>query len=582
MAAPHLEAFLETARYFIGVKENGPKPNTFKAGDKGNEIFALFGYGAGIPWCAIFVSACAIKAGIGGVIIGKSTYARGVCEDTRDNYGGLWIDGPHENGGNAVIPEPGDLILFYTGPGYHDRHVGLVEYADPATNTVTTIEGNASNACKRNEYKADYSNIIAYVRPNWAAVGDDVPGYISNDVVLGPLYQNRNDRHDMTLRQVGYLNNRYALSNNPSTIAVSIINYTSVLGDLYDLFAPAVASLQGQQVDTSQLSGNIKITVDFLLKMGFSASTACALAGCLQTYSYINPAFEQKKDGRISLYGIGAWERDKLNEMQSRIGGIWKTNLSGQLEYFIYDLVSKYNSLVMTIKMQPLNAETAEHVAISFMKVYNRYFTNSSYIDRAKAYASENFNKLIISSAPMVGNAAENLKDINGNQLTAQYSVDIPGSVPQTGIIDDFTSYSYWYNRWNKTSPQRKLAVLWGDQGYPSDKGVATIGGYYCVAVRPKYGKCGEVIVVTLQNGLSFPAIICDEKGADAGSEWGHVKGGGKISLIEWQRVKTINGKIVTSGIGNADVDPRGFNDWYGQAVTNITNYGVYTAVSWG
>ena len=122
---------------------------------------------------------------------------------------------------------------------------------------------------------------------------------------------------------------------------------------------------------------------------------------------------------------------------------------------------------------------------------------------------------------------------------------------------------------------------MWADQGFPCDKGIATIGGYYCVAVRPKFGACGDVLVVTLEGGKSFSAIICDEKGEDAGSEWGHVKGGGKISLIEWERVKTKNGKVVTENVKGSDVDSRGFGDWYGKKVLSIANYGKYADVRW-
>jgi hypothetical protein len=117
--------------------------------------------------------------------------------------------------------------------------------------------------------------------------------------------------------------------------------------------------------------------------------------------------------------------------------------------------------------------------------------------------------------------------------------------------------------------------------GCPCDKGVATIGGYYCVAVRPKFGSCGDVIVVTLEDGSAFAAIICDEKGEDAGSEWGHVKENGRISLIEWERIVTYNGEVQTEGASAYIVDSHGFDDWLYQKVVNITNYGKYSDVRW-
>ena len=74
--APHLEAFLNAARYFIGLKETG---NNSFSDSRGRELWNLWGWNAsGTPWCAIFVSACAQKAGIANKVIVKDSYAIGV------------------------------------------------------------------------------------------------------------------------------------------------------------------------------------------------------------------------------------------------------------------------------------------------------------------------------------------------------------------------------------------------------------------------------------------------------------------------------------------------------------------------
>lgn len=573
MAAPHLEEFLEAARYFIGLRESDGN-NSF-TDPRGKELWSLFGWDAsGTPWCAIFVSACAQKAEIANVLVAKSTWARGICEDTRDQFGGTWVDGPNRNGGHPVTPHPGDLILFRTGSGSEDYHVGIVEYIEG--DRIHTIEGNTSNECARREYFTSHQTISAFVTPNWSKIGESSGG----TVAVGPLYQNRNDRHDMTVRQVGYLDRNYQLSNNDSNIAISVINYTSLLGDLYEMFAPGTISTGQITVDTSQLPGNSRIVMDYLLKMGFSASGASALTGCMKKYSDINPECRIRVANNKYLYGICAWPLTDLGDMRRRLGEDWTTNLSGQLEYFLDDLVATDSVMMLSLKLQPLDVENVEKSVEAFLGKYNEYFDTDNDRKEAKGFATEIYNKLIITQAPMTGGVSGKFMNIDGNPLSSQYSVDVPSSVPQTGIIDDYTSYSYWYSRWNSSSPQRKLAVMWGEQGYPADKGIALIGGYYCVAVKPKFGRCGEVIVVTLEDTTSFPCIICDEKGADADSEWGHPKANG-ISLIEWQRVKTINGQVVTSGIGNADVDTRGFNDWYGKKIINITNYGKYADVRW-
>lgn len=575
MTAPHLEEFLETARYFIGLQESG---NNRFTDPRGQELWNLWGGNAnGTPWCAIFVSACAQRAGILNVVIAKSSWARGILEDTRDKYGGIWIDGPYLNGGNSVIPQPGDCILFYTGPGRDDRHVGIVESADASTNTVTTIEGNASDACRRKEYKADHSRIYAYVRPDWSRVGDDVNSPTETEAgIVGPLYNSRNDRHDMTLRQVGYLKN-YKLSSQSSDIAISVINYTSVLGDLYEMFAPA--QVGEPQIDTSNLSGNIKIAMDFFLEQGFNASVASALTGCLQTYSEIDPSYNETI-GNVRLHGIASWDPKRFEFVKLQLDRDYATDLSGQLKCFVYDLTTNYSALLISIKLQPLNIDVAARVALRVMQSYNKYFKVSDALVNAKEYAEEIYNSLIITSATIVGDTTE-IRDINGNILSAQSCVEVPSSLPQTGIIDDFTSYSSWFGRWGTGRGQKALSETWANQGFPCDAGVALIGGYYCIAVRARFGDVKDIVKVDLEDNISFNAIICDIKGADA-AEWGHPYGG-KYSLIEWERVKTANGKVIT-GTSAGDVDHPHDSDWlrsnwggrFGKKVIRITNYGKY------
>jgi len=579
MAAPHLEAFLEAARYFIGLRESDGN-NSF-TDPRGRDLWSLFGWDAsGTPWCAIFVSACAQKAEIANVLVAKSTWARGICEDTRTQFGGTWVDGPNRNGGNPVTPHPGDLILFRTGSGAEDYHVGIVEFIDG--DTIHTIEGNTSNECARREYLTSHQTISAFVTPDWGKIGDSIDG----NVVVGPLYQNRNDRHDMTLRQVGYLDRKYQLSDNSSNIAISVINYTSLLGDLYEMFAPGTISTGQVTVDTSQLQGNARITMDYLLSMGFSASGASVITGCMKKYSDINPECRIRVGNNKYLYGICAWPLTDLGDMRRRLGNDWTTNLSGQLEYFLDDLVSTNSILMLSLKLLQLDEDNVETGVESFLGVYNEYFDTDNDRKEAAEFATEIYNNLIITQAQMVGTSGKYV-DIEGNPLSPKSSVEVPSSVPQTGMIDDYTSYSFEYGRWYRGSPHEKLSKIWAQQGFPSDGGIAQIGGYYCVAVRPRFGEVGDVLQINLEENVTFPAIICDTKGADA-AEWGHPYGD-KYSLVEWQRVKTIDGQVTTSVSSAADVDHAHESDWleanwngrFHKKVISMINYGKYADVRW-
>ena len=581
--APHLAAFIDAAIYFIGAEDQGDSANT-PANDLLREIYSLAGM-SGCSWCAIFIAACAEKAGIGNVLIAKHSGAGWIQEDTVLSYGGEWIEGPYMNGGVAVTPHPGDIISFTYDPQYsgygHASHVGIVEKVEDGK--VCTIEGNTSNCCARREYALDCNTINMYVRPDWAAVGDDVDSYLRGlgQYTTGPLYQNRNDRHDMTLREVGYLDGNYKLTNKKTGIAISVINYTTALGDIYDKFAPATSSTSVPRVDTSQLSGQIKIVMDILLRVGYSASGASAITACLYLISKIDTKYSHKLSDATYAYGIYGWYGDTHKRMKQRVGLQWNTNLSGQLQFLLDDLATNYAGLAQVIKLSELSESEAQTSAQSFLALYDTESNGENYrktignTELVKTHAKDIYNKLIITKGNILGNVTDVIKDIDGNVLNAKYSTSVPSYVNQTGIIDDYTSYSYWYHGWGSGTVQRELADIWAYQGCPCDKGVATIDGYYLIAVRPKFGRVGDVVVVELEGGIYFSAIIADEKGEDAESEWGHVKGNG-ISIIEWQRIVTYNGEVLTEGASASLVDGLGFDDWLGKDIVNITNYGSF------
>lgn len=145
-------------------------------------------------------------------------------------------------------------------------------------------------------------------------------------------------------------------------------------------------------------------------------------------------------------------------------------------------------------------------------------------------------------------------------------AVSIPSSVPQTGIIKDYTSYTYFYSRWNGGSMQRKVADLWANKGRTGRNGIATIDNYYLVAVRPKFGSVGDAICVVLESGARFNCIIADEKGSDAGNEWGHPYGG-RISIVEFEGIGSTNTNLCNA----INLGP-----WTNKKVTTIINGGKY------
>lgn len=577
-----IQAFLEAAEYFLGI--------TSLSSERGKEMLRTAGYpNYNDAWCAVFVSACAVKAGLsnnddGSInVIARGTAANGPASNTVSWYNGKWIDGPAINGGYLVTPQPGDIITFawtakYKGH-YHASHVGIVEKVEGGR--VHTFEGNTGGKSKRNSYDLSYTCINTYVRPDWSRASKNVGSNLSQ-YVLGSLYQTKNDRHDMTLRQFGYIGNNYQLSDDPSSLHVSAINYTSILGEIYNTFAPA--SLSATQVDTSQLDGNIKIAMDYLLSMGYSASAASAYVGCIKTYSGVEPTYSKELANKKYLNGICAWDENELPKVKDKLGYEWNINLSGQLEYFNDDLVANYKELLVLTKNLSLSEKSIQGACDKIMVTYNKHYILTDYMNQSKENALEIYSKLVITQGVIAGSVT-NIRNSSGELLTPQKSRSIPSSVSQTGLIDDYTSYSAYFpgnaavkSHWAKGTTQQELAYKWRDQGFPCNKGIAMIGGYFCVAVVDTFAQCGDVIVVNAEDNISFSAIVCDTKNQKDQNcnEWGHIKYSNKVSVIEWQRVKTNNGKVEVEWSGYSDVDSCQLGNWYGKKVLNIINYGPY------
>ena len=118
----------------------------------GDKFWKWYGFSSHVDWCAIFVSWCADQCGYleMGVVPKFSVVGDGAN----------WFKARHRWAGRGHKPSPGDIIFFdFEQDGVLD-HVGIVENCDGKT--VTTIEGNSSNACRQLSYRVGSSQIAGY------------------------------------------------------------------------------------------------------------------------------------------------------------------------------------------------------------------------------------------------------------------------------------------------------------------------------------------------------------------------------------------------------------------------------------
>lgn len=152
-------------------------------------------------------------------------------------------------------------------------------------------------------------------------------------------------------------------------------------------------------------------------------------------------------------------------------------------------------------------------------------------------------------------------------------SKPIPSGLQQSGICPwDYTIYPYWYTRWDGSTMQRRVADIWNSKGRASDHGIATIDGYYLVAVGSYFGSCGDLISFTLEGGIKLNCIVADEKNAgdSTGSTYGH-----------WQDYPASGWSLIEfESMGGNDYSNSGallnVSQWQGKKITAAINGGRY------
>jgi len=108
------------------------------------------------PWCAYFASWAAQQAGVPLGEAGQGFGSVDAIAAWGQRTGRYYAPG-------TQAPQPGDLILW------GGRHVGIVESVG-ADGSITTIEGNSTDAVSRQTYGPDGGGATGFVRPGVTTV----------------------------------------------------------------------------------------------------------------------------------------------------------------------------------------------------------------------------------------------------------------------------------------------------------------------------------------------------------------------------------------------------------------------------
>ena len=157
-------AVVSTAVAWLGCKESN-KSNKPIVDLYNSNMGTRFSYKT--PWCAIFVSAVAIKSGTTSIIV-RGSY----CPSVINVYKKSKVSNYKYGAGSNYVPKAGDVIFFDWNRNGVPDHTGLV--ASVSGNTVKTIEGNYSDAVGYRTFSVGYRYVQGYGLPNY----DDANGIL--------------------------------------------------------------------------------------------------------------------------------------------------------------------------------------------------------------------------------------------------------------------------------------------------------------------------------------------------------------------------------------------------------------------
>ncbi|TDP46457.1 lysozyme family protein [Aminicella lysinilytica] len=155
----HVLRYYPYGSYNYGVG-NGviTKVATQQLGNKGGHKFwSWYGFNGRVEWCACFVSWCANQCGYikSGTITKFAAVQSGIS----------WFKSKGQWQRPGYRPKSGDIIFFDWDGDNNADHVGIVKSCNGRT--ITTIEGNSGDICRRRTYTVGGAVIYGYGVPKY-------------------------------------------------------------------------------------------------------------------------------------------------------------------------------------------------------------------------------------------------------------------------------------------------------------------------------------------------------------------------------------------------------------------------------
>lgn len=391
----------------------------------------------------------------------------------------------------------------------------------------------------------------------------------------GQLFTTKNTRADAMVREVGYMSEDAKPLINKSEFRLSAINYTSLMGFLFSGYGSATggSGVVGEVNVDGITNPNAKRIFELLLQQGFTAAQCVGILANIRQESGFNPAALNS----IGASGLCQWYQGRATAMKNFVGPDWRNDIDGQIAYLMKELQSGYKTTVL----DPILAivDNTYEAALQVMEIFLRKFeipgNYAEEIRRRSKFAEELWSQIVIqpTSSTSASNGYKTKGQVttqSGQILKSGTAYDVPSSLNQMDVSSGI--YTWYYRNWAQRTNQRKVYDAWLQYGKKYNAKVATVDGYYLVALSQSFGTVGDVVTIELNNGNYFNAVLGDAKGKESNSTYyGHVQGG-RTNVVEWEMYypegkngAKNNNQLLQSALKQVGISGK---------VTRIINYG--------
>ena len=169
-----VDRFIEIAKAEVGVVEEKYNKVKYNEWYYGRKVSASSDESGSYAWCAVFISWCAYMAGIPEGVIPKFA----LCNDGRTFYKAV-----DRYDTDISTVKKGDIVFINWSGGTKLQHVGIVVEVNDST--ITTVEGNRSNAVRLETYNIGDKRLIGFAHPDFDSLDPkDEPSEDTETVVL--------------------------------------------------------------------------------------------------------------------------------------------------------------------------------------------------------------------------------------------------------------------------------------------------------------------------------------------------------------------------------------------------------------